>query len=159
MCMERLNVPVICGDKKWIYPAKKRGQKCIFWQRKQCLLSYQNACSNSKHLDFRPPVMSKKYIHWGSLQWRHNDHDSVSNHRRHDCLLSRLFRRRSKKTSKLRVTGHCEGNRRWPVDSPHKGPMTRKMFPFNDVIMILSDRRFGFCPYPKFNYGLVNLCQ
>ena len=25
--------------------------------------------------------------------------------------------------------------RRWPVNSPHKGPVTRKMFPFNDVIM------------------------
>ena len=25
---------------------------------------------------------------------------------------------------------------RWPVDSPHKGPVTRKMFPFDDVIMI-----------------------
>ena len=23
----------------------------------------------------------------------------------------------------------------WPVDSPHKGPVTRKMFPFDDVIM------------------------
>ena len=28
----------------------------------------------------------------------------------HDCLLNRLFRRRSKKTSKLRVTGLCAGN-------------------------------------------------
>ena len=27
-----------------------------------------------------------------------------------DCLLNRLFRRRSKKTSKLRVAGLCEGN-------------------------------------------------
>ena len=27
-----------------------------------------------------------------------------------DCLLNRLFRRRSKKTSKLRVNGLCEGN-------------------------------------------------
>ena len=26
---------------------------------------------------------------------------------------------------------------RWPVISPHKGPVTRKMFPFNDVIMII----------------------
>ena len=25
----------------------------------------------------------------------------------------------------------------WPVDSPHKGPVTRKMFPFDDVIMII----------------------
>ena len=23
----------------------------------------------------------------------------------------------------------------WPVESPHKGPVTRKMFPFDDVIM------------------------
>ena len=34
----------------------------------------------------------------------------VSNRKPHDCLLSRLFRRRSKKTSKLRATGLCVGN-------------------------------------------------
>ena len=45
-----------------------------------------------------------------TLLWRHNDHDSVSNHQPRGCLLSRLFRRRSKKTSKLRVTGLCVGN-------------------------------------------------
>ena len=45
-----------------------------------------------------------------SLQWRHNERDVVSNHQPHNCLLNRLFRRRSKKTSKLRVTGLCEGN-------------------------------------------------
>ena len=44
------------------------------------------------------------------LQWRHNVHNGVSNHRHFDCLLSRMFRCRSKKTSKLRVTGLCEGN-------------------------------------------------
>ena len=42
-----------------------------------------------------------------SLRWRHNGRDSVSNHLLHDCLFKRLFRRRSKKTSKLRVTGLC----------------------------------------------------
>ena len=45
-----------------------------------------------------------------SLRWRHNGRDSVSNHQNHHCLLNRLFRRRSKKTSKLRVTGLCVGN-------------------------------------------------
>ena len=45
----------------------------------------------------------------GTLQWRHNDHDGVSNHQPHDCLLNRLFICRSKKTSKLRVTGLCVG--------------------------------------------------
>ena len=69
------------------------------------------------------------------LRWRHNDHTGVSNHQPRDCLLNRLFRRRSKKTSKLRVTGLCVGNSPGPVNSPHKGPVTRKMFPFDDVIM------------------------
>ena len=48
------------------------------------------------------------------LLWRHNERDGVSNHQFHDCLLKRLFRRRSKKTSKLRVTGLCAENS--PVD-------------------------------------------
>ena len=45
-----------------------------------------------------------------SLQWRHNDRDGVSKHRRLHCLLNRFFRRSSKKSSKLRVTGLCEGS-------------------------------------------------
>ena len=52
-----------------------------------------------------------------------------------DCLLNCRFRRRSKKTSKLRGTGLCAGIHRWPVNSPHKKPVTRKIFPFDDVIM------------------------
>ena len=45
-----------------------------------------------------------------SLQWRHNLRDGVSNHQPYDCLRNRLFRRRSKKTSKLCVAGLCVGN-------------------------------------------------
>ena len=45
-----------------------------------------------------------------ALWWRHNERDSVSNHQPHDCLPNRLFSRRSKKTSKLCVTGLCVGN-------------------------------------------------
>ena len=51
-----------------------------------------------------------------SLQWRHNERDGVYNNRRFRYLSNRLFRHRSKTTSKLRVT----------VVSPHKGPITRK---------------------------------
>ena len=45
-----------------------------------------------------------------TLLWRHNGRDGVSNRQPHNCLFNRLFRRRSKKTSKLRVTGLCVGN-------------------------------------------------
>ena len=76
------------------------------------------------------------YTFLNTLQWRHNGRDSVSNHQPHDCLLNRLFRRRSNKTSKLRVTGLCVGN------SPETGEFPAQMasnadffFPFDDVIM------------------------
>ena len=42
----------------------------------------------------------------------------VSNHQPHDCLLKRLFTCRSKKTSKLCVTGLCEGNSSATSDFP-----------------------------------------
>ena len=45
-----------------------------------------------------------------ALQLRHNGREGVSNHQPRDCLLNRLCGRRSKKTSKLRVTGLCAGN-------------------------------------------------
>ena len=62
------------------------------------------------------PHSSETYL-W-SFQWRHNDRDGVSNHQPHDCILNRLFRRRSKKTSKLRVTGLCAGNSPVPGEFP-----------------------------------------
>ena len=52
------------------------------------------------------PLISKNII----LQWHHNGHDVVSNHQPDDCLFNRLFMHRSKKTSKLRVTGPCARN-------------------------------------------------
>ena len=56
-----------------------------------------------------------------SLRWRINGHNGVSNHQPHDCLLNSLFGRRSKKTSKFRVTGLCAGN------SPGTGEVSAQM--------------------------------
>ena len=58
---------------------------------------------------------------WLALQWHHNGRDSVSNHQPYDCLLNGLFKRRSTKTSKLRVTGLCAGN------SPETGEFPAQM--------------------------------
>ena len=67
------------------------------------------------------------------LHWRHNEPYGVSNHQRLNCLLNRLFWGTSKKISKLCV--FVRGIDRWLADSPHKGPVTPKLFPFDDVIM------------------------
>ena len=55
-------------------------------------------------------VLKRTSCNTYSLQWRHNGRDGVSNHQPQRYLLNRLFGRRSKKTSKLRVTGLCAGN-------------------------------------------------
>ena len=70
-----------------------------------------------------------------TLQWCHNEPDDVSNHQCLNCLLKPLLRRRSKKTSKLQVTGLCERNSPVTGELPHKGPVARKWFSFDDVIM------------------------
>ena len=64
------------------------------------------------------------------LRWRHNDHAGVSNHQPHGCLLNRLFRRRSKKTSKLRVTGLCAGH------SPGSGEFPAQMASYAENVSI-----------------------
>ena len=74
-------------------------------------------------------------IHWcltstRALRWRHNDHAGVSNHQPPGCLLNRLFRRKSKKTSKLRVTGLCAGN------SPGTGEFSAQMASYAENVSI-----------------------
>ena len=75
------------------------------------------------------------FVDCSSSQWRHDERDGVSNRRRPDCLLNRLFRRRSRKTWKLRVTDLCEGNPLVSDGFPHKRTVTRKTFLFDGDIM------------------------
>ena len=137
------------GGHIWLFPIRPPGgHPNLFAMFFRNLISIPITMPNFKNLS--PSARFNLYMaysspaiacsNWSSLRWRHNGHDSVSNHQPHDCLLNRLYRRRSKKTSKLRVTGLCVG----PVSSPHKWPVTRKMFPFDDVIMSKLDRtEFG----------------
>ena len=57
-----------------------------------------------------------------ALHWCHNGRDGASNHQPHDCLFNCLFGCRSKKTSKLRVTGLCAGKS--PVNGEFPAQMT-----------------------------------
>ena len=57
---------------------------------------------------FRPWVLN--ILRHCALQWRYIERDGVSNHQPRYYLLNCLFRCRSRKTSKLRVTGLCAWN-------------------------------------------------
>ena len=76
---------------------------------------YQHAHANNCNLWFQSvdDLICYGIYYISTLRWRHNDHDGVSNHQPRGCLLNRLFSRRSKKTSKLSVTGLCAGNYLW----------------------------------------------
>ena len=128
----------------------------VYWNAKktcksynvQVAIYYRNSCSKGQSIyvsEVFPLPFFDEYDYVSAfypphnidpLQRRHNERDVVSNHQPHDCLFKRLFRRRSKKRPKFRVTGLCGGIHRSPVNSPHKGPVTRKMFPFDGVIML-----------------------
>ena len=70
-----------------------------------------------------------------TLRWRHNGRDYVSNHQPHDCLLNRLSYANQRKHQSSASLAFVRGIHREPVNSPHKWPVTRKMSPFDDVIM------------------------
>ena len=88
------------------------------------------------------PSYSQYQDHGHILQWRHNKRDGVSNHRRLDCLLNCLFRRRSKKTSKLRATGLCEGKSPVTGEFPTQRASNTEMLLFDDVTMHISYNSF-----------------
>ena len=92
------------------------------------------------------------------LRWRHNERDGASSHQPYDCLLNRLFRHRSKKTSKLRVTGLCVGN------SPGTGEFPAQMASYAENVSIWWRHHAILCPIGvvKFltflKYNLYTLC-
>ena len=83
---------------------------------------------------------------------RHYGRDGVSNHQPHHCLLNRLSSADQRKHQGSASLAFVRGIHRWPVNSPHKWPVTRKMLPFDDVIMNIPSRFPDwhwpwFCPF------------
>ena len=73
-----------------------------------------------------------------SIQTQHNKRDVISNHQ---WPVSWLFTRTvssgtdQRKHQNSTSLAFVRGIHWWPVNSPHKGPVMRKMFPLDDVIM------------------------
>ena len=78
------------------------------------------------------PSLSSLQI-W-ALQWRHNGRDGISNHQPHNYYMvySNVYSGGDQRKHQCSVSLAFA---RGPVNSPHKWPVTRKMFPFDDVIM------------------------
>ena len=72
-----------------------------------------------------------------NITGRHNERHGVSNHRHIDCLFTVCSGAYYRKYQSSASLDFVRGIYRRPVDSPHKGPVTRIMFPFDAVIMTI----------------------
>ena len=152
-----------CGyHKKWLYAIyggtyygyvkiwqcgyMEHGLKYIAFCVKKKHIAHKTVCYNFPLVHDKPlgtPAFVKLVYSFQSsrpspLQWRHNECDGASNHLPQDCLLRRLFRCNQRKHQSSASLAFVRGIHRWPVNSLHKGPVTRKMFPFDDVIMTMT---------------------
>ena len=118
---------IICAENRYI--------RKICTIKQNLLISNVNISSCYFHLATKS-FFWKRIIHlFRILQWRHNGGYDVSNHQPYGCLLNRLFGRISKKISKLRVTGLCEGNSLLTSEFPTQGTSNVELCQFDDVIM------------------------
>ena len=120
---------------KLLVPSVER-KRSAFWHYCIIYIYHRLFRIQRYHQKILPPV-----------QWRHYEHDGVSNQQPHDCLLNKQFiqgadQRKHQSSASLAFEW---GIRRWPVNSPHKGSVTRKMLIFDDVIMQSVVRQYHEC--------------
>ena len=108
------------------YSIQSLNSSMLYVAHKMCVMWHMRCNHNAK---------SNKNCNYplDILQWRHNECYGVSfvcssicsgaDHRKHQSPASLAFVR---------------GIHRSPMDSPHKAPVTQKMFPFDDVIIITA---------------------
>ena len=66
------------------------------------------------------------------FQWHHNEHDGITSILVvYSTICSGADQRKHQSCASLAFVGEFTGD----VNSPHKGPVTRNMFPFDDIIM------------------------
>ena len=88
--------------------------QCIPWNIKQTFLSFVFCHYNDVMMSMIASQITSLTIVYSTVY-------SGADQRKHQSCASLAFVR---------------GIHRWPVNSPHKGPVTRNMFPFDDVIML-----------------------
>ena len=105
-------------------------------------------------------VLSRDRIMWGDIVFFLHHSDVIMNAMASRVLIvswsvcSVVDQRKHQSSASL---AFVRGIHRWPINSPHKEPVTRKMFPFDDVIM-------DYQCWPSFGIPLgwrfiiVNIC-
>ena len=119
---------------KWHYPKRSMATRYLY---KDTAGFYGNSNGwiekhkrDIYHIRIQPVLVA--------LRWRHNGHDGVSNPQPHHCLHTICSGGDQRKHLSSASLAFVQGIHREPVNSLHKWPVTRKMFPFDDFIMVFS---------------------
>ena len=88
-----------------------------------------------------------------ALQWRHNEPDGVYDGftNVYSSVCSGPDQRKHQSSASLAFVRGIHG---WPVNSPRKGPVTPKKFPFDDVIMKEIYKR-NKTPYKNYVHAMI----
>ena len=83
-------------------------------------------------------ALHSTYVASVSLQWCHNESMMASQISGVFIVYSTVCSGADQRKQQSSVAlAFVRGIHRWPVDSPHKGPVIGKMFPYEDIIMVL----------------------
>ena len=117
---------------------------CVIWDRFVVGFVQQVDFTQSMHLSISSAVCHITKSHYSDIKMGAMKSQITSLTIVYSTVYSGADQRKHKSSASLAfVRGiHC-----WPVNYPHKGPVTRKMFPFDDVIM--KD-----CIYRKWKYKM-----
>ena len=120
----------LCGEFTWDgWIPRTNGQ-----QRGKCFHLMTSSWRKHKETTHNQTVSTRRYM----------NRFMFSNHLPFGCLFNSLSGPISKKHQSFHNWSFVRGIHQWPVNSPHIGPITRKKFPFHDVIMIFM----GYSPTP-----------
>ena len=118
-------------------------------------------CTLAKHRGAVPVYPISRHIVGGvgeiALQWRHNEYDLASQITSLTIVYSTVYlgvdKRKHQSSASLVFVREIH---RGPVNSPHKGPVTRKMFPFDHGVW--EPYRYGYShPFVHFQDDQKNL--
>ena len=133
-------------------PRTTKRQVAVAWMWHQTFMSKRRHSIREAFLYYSDVIMDTKAFQITSPTIVYSIVYSGTDQREHQCSASLAF---------------LQGIHRWPVNSLHKWPITRKMFPFDDVIMAGAGGccKIGYVPpkliinsnLAKFNLSITSI--
>ena len=108
----------------WMWESRKVKEKSVNF-----VMNTRDTFYCSRHLFVQFQCLIRTQVE-KSLQWRRNERDDVSN-----SIVCSAVQPQIKKHQSYASLAFVRGIHQCSVDSPDKGPVTQKMFPFDGVIM------------------------